>query len=267
MTSPDGRAQLDAFIDDLARAPARVLLVDFDGTLAPFHVDRDAVTPYPGVREAMKEILSTGKTRVVVISGREVRDLQRALGVEPPPELWGTHGWERLERGGPHRLRNVPGPAAAALQRAVLAVAELALGERIEKKPASLALHVRGLPAEEAERILAAAAAAWQPLLDDGIDIHPFEGGIELRVRGWDKGDAVGAVVADEPEGAAAAYLGDDLTDEDAFRALNDLGEAERVRALSVLVRTVPRDSLATARLRPPEELLDFLLRWCRATT
>lgn len=263
MARPEEHAALDRFLGLLARAPGRVLLLDYDGTLAPFRVERDRAEPYDGVREAVQGILAAGHTRVVVISGRTVADLRRLLGVEPPPELWGTHGWERLERGGPHRVRDVPAAAAASL---VLARALTVHAERIEVKPASIAVHVRGLAPAEAERTLAAARAVWKPLAAGAVlELHAFDGGLELRVPGWNKGDAVSAVLADEPTGTAVAYLGDDLTDEDAFAVLDELASAGRVGALSVLVRPEHRSSRAAAWLRPPDELMTFLQRWDRA--
>ena len=261
MGRPEG-TDLQAFLGSLAGAPARVLLLDYDGTLAPLRVERDRAAPYEGVREVVKSILTSGHTRVVVISGRQVTDLRRLLGVEPPPELWGTHGWERLERAGPHRIRALPPAAEVALRRAGAAFAS-ELQDRVEIKPASVALHVRGMNPAEAERVLALARSAWEPLITaGGLDLYPFDGGLELRVHGWDKGDAVRAVLADEPEGTAVAYLGDDLTDEDAFRALGELAGSGRVSALCVLVREEARPSLAGTRLRPPVEILEFLGRW-----
>ena len=97
--------------------------------------------------------------------------------------------------------------------------------------------------------MLAFARSKWQPLsTEGGLDLYPFDGGLELRVWEWDKGDAVRAVLADEPEGTAVAYLGDDLTDEDAFRALGELSSSGRVNALCVLVREEARPSLAATR-------------------
>jgi trehalose 6-phosphate phosphatase len=261
---PEDARALESFFDLLPPAPARVLLLDYDGTLAPFRVERDQAVPYDGVRDAVRALLSSGHTRVVVISGRNITNLRPLLGVEPPPELWGTHGWERMEPGGPLWSREL-GPAARAgldQARAALTIDE----ERIEVKPASIAVHVRGLPAAEEARILVAAHDAWSPIAREaGLVLHPFDGGLELRARGWDKGDAVRAVLASEPEGTMAAYLGDDLTDEDAFRALDELGESGRVRALGVLVRGERRETRATAWLRPPQQLLAFLERWNRS--
>ena len=85
-----------------------------------------------------------------------------------------------------------------------------------------MAVHTRRLSEVEAERVLAAVREVWEPLAREGaVEVHIFDGGLEVRVCGWDKGDAVRAVVDEEPVGTAVAYLGDDLTDEDAFGALD----------------------------------------------
>ena len=256
-----------AFLDALARAPARVLLLDFDGTLAPFHVERDRAVPYAGVREAVHALAASGHTRVVVVSGRSLETLRPLLGVEPPPELWGTHGWERLEPGRPAALRPLQERAARALGDAERVSPLAGIPDRVERKPASVAVHVRGLPPAEAERVLAGTRAAWAPLAaSSGLEVHAFDGGLELRVSGWHKGDAVRAVLEDAPPGTAAAYLGDDATDEDAFAALNELERRGRIAALPVLVRPERRPTAARLWLRPPEELLAFLERWAALT-
>ncbi|RPJ43124.1 MAG: hypothetical protein EHM19_09270 [Candidatus Latescibacterota bacterium] len=91
-----------------------------------------------------------------------------------------------------------------------------------------------------------------------GLELRSFDGGIELLGRGRDKGSAVRTVLAEEGADAAVAYLGDDLTDEDAFRALAG-------RGLRALVRAELRPSEADVWIRPPGELLAFLDRWLRA--
>ena len=262
MTSLDGGA-VARFLELLTEAPARVLLLDYDGTLAPHREERDRAVPYPGVRRAMKQMLESGRTRVVVISGRTLASLRPLLGVEPPPELWGTHGWERLEPGGAAGVRDLSPATAEALREAIRALSGAAFQSRVEVKPASVAVHTRGLAGAEAERVLTAARGVWEQLTHEGgVEIHAFDGGVELRVSGWDKGDAVRALLAEEPVGTAVAYLGDDLTDEDGFAVLEELAAAGRNATLSTLVRAEPRPTEARAWLRPPEELLDFLTRW-----
>ena len=86
-----------------------------------------------------------------------------------------------------------------------------------------------------------------------------FDGGIELRVSEWSKGTAVRTVLEELTPNAAVAYLGDDTTDEDAFRALKG-------RGLTVLVREEARASDADIWLQPPGGLVTFLQGWIRET-
>lgn len=249
------------FFAGLAEAPARVLMLDYDGTLAPFVEERDRAIPYPGVREAVAELLSAGHTRVVVVSGRAVDDLRPLLGIEPAPEIWGTHGWERYRPGEGTTLAEPGEEARGRLEEGRRAALDLADPGAVEVKPVSVAVHVRGRPADEAERLLDRVQRAWSPLVDDGtLEVHSFDGGLELRVPGRDKGTAVDGILAGTPDGTACAYLGDDLTDEDAF------GAVLRHGGLPVLARGEPRpDTRAVAWLRPPDELLAFLARWNEA--
>ena len=91
-----------------------------------------------------------------------------------------------------------------------------------------------------------------------GLDLLEFDGGVEIRASAPDKGDAVRSLLSEMSANTPAAYLGDDNTDERAFRAING-------RGLSVLVRPQWRQTAARLWLKPPEELLDFLARWLKA--
>ena len=84
------------FIAGIAKAPARVLLLDYDGTLAPFRVNPGEARPYPEVVPVLKEVMRAGGTRVVVVSGRPAGELPPLLALDQRPEIWGSHGWERL---------------------------------------------------------------------------------------------------------------------------------------------------------------------------
>ena len=94
----------------------------------------------------------------------------------------------------------------------------------------------------------------------DGLSLLEFESGLELRA-GRDKGEAVEAIIEETGTGGPVAFLGDDLTDELAFRAVNAAAGAH----LSVLVRREPRETAADVWLKPPGELLGFLERWISA--
>ena len=244
----------DSFWEELPAANERVLILDYDGTLAPFTTDRDHAWPYPGVREALATI-RTGGTRVVVISGRSVENARRLLGLEPPPEIWGSHGHMHLLPNGEIMQVPLAETARAALAQGAQSARQLAPGQAVEVKPACVAVHWRGQPPPQARQMEQAVRAAWEPLTSAGVTIHPFDGGLELRSSAADKGSAVNQLLAELGSKAVIAYLGDDLTDEDAFAALAG-------RGLSVLVRPEWRDTRAQVWLKPPAELLGFLERW-----
>src|ERR1035441_2252372 len=92
---PEIQAQLTPFLQNVARASRSVLLLDYDGTLAPFRARRDQAYPYPGVALVLQEIVRSGKTRVVVISGRDATDVLPLLNIDPRPEVWGVHPLQR----------------------------------------------------------------------------------------------------------------------------------------------------------------------------
>jgi trehalose-6-phosphatase len=93
-----------------------------------------------------------------------------------------------------------------------------------------------------------------------GLTLLEFEAGLELRA-GRDKGGAVEAILKEAGAGEPVAFLGDDLTDEAAFRAVNRTQGSH----LSVLMRREWRSSEADVWLRPPQELRQFLKQWVAA--
>jgi trehalose-phosphatase len=255
------RFDVDGFFARVAKAPARVLMLDYDGTLAPFHVDPALAAPYPGVVPLLDAIVEAGRTHLVIVSGRWIKDLVPLLGLKRQPELWGSHGWERLGTDGDYRSARLR-PLARMLLSSTddRLVGLTALGARIERKHASIACHWRGLSNGQIVEIRAKLFEIWMELAHaNELAWHDFDGGIELRAAGRDKGDVVRALAAEAGPDAALAYLGDDLTDEDAFRAMPDHGAA-------VLVQLRPRRTDASVWVRPPEELLEFLQRWHEAS-
>jgi len=244
------------FLAHVRAAPRRLLLLDYDGTLAPFHVDPAQAQPYPGVCERLDAIMADRRTRLVLISGRWTRDLLPLLTLQRRPEIWGSHGWEQLKPDGGYAVA----PIREDTLRRLLEADELerrieALGGRCERKPAGFAVHWRGLPTERIAEIRSGVFEKWmEDALHRSLVWHDFDGGIELRAPGRTKGYVVDTLLAEEPD-APAAYLGDDNTDEDAFRAIKG-------RGLGVLVRPEFRPTEADLWLRPPDELLDFLGHW-----
>ena len=137
---------IDEFTHLLRRATERMLLLDYDGTLAPFRNDTRQAVPYPGIRELIDVAMTECKTRVVIVSGRWSRDLIPLLGFKRRPEIWGMHGRERMQPDGQYALYEIPDDVREALLRADLwEAAVIRLGGRVERKPGGLAFHWRGL--------------------------------------------------------------------------------------------------------------------------
>ncbi len=247
---------LEQFWIDLAGAKHAALLLDYDGTLAPFRKERAEAVPYPGVRERLTAIFEETATRLVIISGRAIDDLLPLLNLDPPPEIWGCHGWELLAANGHRPDIPLPPRARAGLDKAGLWVAEQKLSGFSETKPASIALHWRGLSTGQVRDLRDRVLAGWQPVANEyELEIHPFNGGLELRCPGRDKGTAVTSILASLDPATPVAFLGDDLTDEDGFEIIKS-------RGLGVLVGAEPRQTHASLRITPPLELLDFLDKW-----
>jgi trehalose 6-phosphate phosphatase len=248
---------LATFYRRVASADERVLMLDYDGTLAPFHERPDQAVPYPEVPPLISALMHAGGTRVVIVSGRPAEELPPLLGLAERPEIWGVHGWERLLPDGSRRVEAPHGAVLSALDHAAHAVRRVMPPEaRLEQKLASIALHWRGLAPGLASRLAREAREVWEEAVEGGVlELLPFDGGLELRALGCNKEHAVKAILAETTAGSAIAYLGDDLTDEDAFRAVKPHG-------LAVLVRPQLRETAADLWLQPPHELVEFLNHW-----
>jgi trehalose-phosphatase len=240
----------------LRAAPRSVLMLDYDGTLAPFHVDRFAATPYPGVEERLVTFSQIPQVRLVLVSGRSARELRDLLRPDIRAEIWGSHGRERLRSDGTYELFALSPVQRAALEQVGLEMSALGLSKTLEVKPTSLAIHWRSFEPAMQDRIRTSVQSIFARIDQPGeLHLLPFDGGLELRSTDRTKGTAVAEILSQEPDEAPAAYLGDDLTDEDAFVAMGNKG-------YSLLVRSEVRASFARFWLRPPEELLEFLDAW-----
>jgi len=253
----DSSLDLDAFWRTVASAPRRALLLDFDGTLAPFSVDRLRPRMREGAADALDRIALSGATRLAIVTGRGARELAALLPPGLRAEIWGSHGLEHLDASGAYEAPS-PSPDMAAVRDAAAEwVRERGHEPNLEIKPYGFALHRRADPAAF-DALRPEVLARWQgDAARAGLDLLEFDGGFEFRPTGRHKGEVVRRILDEEGPGAAAAYLGDDWTDEDAFRALDGMG-------LSVLVRVEPRDTAARAWM-PPQDLAGFLLRWAEA--
>ncbi|OGT71767.1 MAG: trehalose-phosphatase [Gammaproteobacteria bacterium RIFCSPLOWO2_02_FULL_56_15] len=252
---------LEVFFNRVRAAPVRVLMLDYDGTLAPFHIDPARATPYPGVVPLLDAIMDNGATRLVIVSGRLTKDLIPLLDLKRLPELWGSHSWERLQENGEYVTPSLRPRALELLVTADEWITEVeSLGARTERKPACLAIHWRGLANLRINNIKTKVCDKWEEFAhDDELTWHEFDGGVELRAAGHDKGDVVHALAVEAGPDAALAYLGDDQTDEPAFKTIPEHGA-------TVLVRPHYRRTNARFWIRPPGGLRGFLARWNQHT-
>jgi len=256
----DGQSLAEFLLERVSRASRSLLMLDYDGTIAPFRKNRDQAFPYPGFSLLLQEIVCTGRTRVVVISGRDASEIVPLLDIEPRPEIWGLHGLQRLKPDGHVEISPLDEPTMEALASAENWLLYQDLQHIAEFKTGSIAVHWRGLGECESEALRGRVLLGWKPIAKHShLHLMEFDGGIEIRAQHADKGDAVRTIMSEMDPDTPAAFLGDDITDEHAFEAMNG-------RGLSILVR--PRYRTTTAAqlwLKPPFEVFDLLAQWLHA--
>jgi trehalose 6-phosphate phosphatase len=199
------------------------VLLDVDGTLAPIvrHAD-DAAVPEP-TRGLLIQV-ARRYALVACVSGRQATTARRIVSIGSIAYI-GNHGAELLRPGGAAPELD-PGYAAGAERVREFARTHWGpdlqrLRVREEDKNAIHAYHWRGAPnepaAEEAVRGLAELAA------EAGLGVHWGRKVLEVRPPvNVDKGDGVRRLLADAHL-SSALYVGDDMTDLDAFRGLRAL--------------------------------------------
>jgi trehalose 6-phosphate phosphatase len=251
--------ELEDFMRRVARAPASALLLDYDGTLAPFAANRQQAFPFKGVPALLQAIMVSGRSRVVIITGRNAYEVVFFLRIEPIPEVWGSHGLQRLHPDGSCEMPHVDPAVSRGLSEVSQWLALQGLQRLTEFKPGGIAIHWRGLSESSALQIHDKVSRAWTPIAErTRLSMLEFDGGIEIRVPNLDKGDAVRTIMEEMDPDIPIAYLGDDITDERAFCALGS-------RGISILVRPEWRQTSAQLWLKPPEGVLQFLTQWKQA--
>ena len=233
-----------------------ILILDIDGTLAPFKKERQNVNLWPGIREILEQIISAEKSEVIFVTGRKASEAEKILNLKNKPKIWGEHGWEVLNKNGSLKKHPFDKTKKELLEQIFLTAQRNVPKECLEKKYSGIAIHWRGLTQKEKDAINKWLENQGLPLVEKaGFEKMPFDGGLEIRVPGRDKGVVVREIVNSSPKNSLFAYLGDDMTDEKAFVELPEDG-------ISVLVRKDPRKTKAKFWICPPQELIEFLKIW-----
>ena len=153
---------LRAALGQIARVPQLLVGCDYDGTLAPLVDDPSAAGPLPEAVAAVRALAALPQTVVAVISGRALRDLATLSRLPSEVHLVGSHGSEFdlgfIQRLAPE-LHDLHGRLLAELQ----AISRDHPGIRLETKPASIAVHVRGIDPAISEPALEAVRTGPAP--------------------------------------------------------------------------------------------------------
>ena len=223
------------------------LFLDMDGVLAPLAETPDAVAPVARRSAVLRRLDERLQGRLAIVSGRTLAEIDR-ISAAGPLAASGVHGLQRRRRDG-STVNAQASPGIAPATRALRAFQAEYPDMIVEEKGVSVGLHYRQAP-EAGEAVLALARSV---AAEHDLSVQPGVLVVELKTPGTDKGSAITAFMAEPPfEGAMPVMLGDDLTDENAFRAATALG------GFGVLVGPM-RDTLARHGLENVEAVLDWL--------
>ena len=231
-----------------------VVFLDYDGTLTPIvRRPEDAVLSEP-MRAAVRALAA--HCSVAVVSGRDLADVRALVGVD---ELLyaGSHGFEIAGSAG-QRLEYDAGkellPVLDQVQKEVETALAGVKGAQVERKKFSLALHYRNVEPHDQDRVKQVAEHAL--LQHGGLRVTAGKKVWDIQPDvDWNKGKALEWIMAALKLDSCAnlpLYIGDDVTDEDAFRAVWDGG-------IGIVVRDEPRLTVAEYALDNTKEVQGFL--------
>lgn len=220
-----------------------LFFLDYDGTLAPIVEDPEAAVPHPKAPALLRRL--DARYPLWIVTGRDLQALSSFL--DRPYKAIGLHGAQRGTIGGSVE-RLMPDEAAEALARLRESVPSVE-GLWVEEKDQTFAVHYRQVADKDAAR---RRLEEWVEPLPDVLDAIWGKAVVELRPKGLTKGTAVRRVAEEHPE-RTPVYLGDDVTDEDAFAALQALDRA------AVTVKVGAGETRADARLSGPDAVMEYL--------
>ncbi len=240
--------------EQLGRADKLLLMLDFDGTLAPIVPHPPDARIPPAAMSSLRALRACPGVEMAIVSGRAASDVRSLVGLSGI-HYFGSHGRERIRpEGGPAEADYSERAAIQAICEQLAAELGGVAGFAIEDKGVTAAAHFRNADARDRGRIAQivrhAVEAAGQLKVSPGkmvCDITPTDG--------VDKGSAALALLREL--GGVPLYFGDDATDESVFRALPSA-------AITVFVGPPSSDSPARFRVAGPGEVSEALARILR---
>ncbi|MEB3034012.1 trehalose-phosphatase [[Mycobacterium] nativiensis] len=222
----------------LAELSHPAVFFDFDGTLSDIVDDPDAARPVDGAVDALAALAA--RCPVAVLSGRDLADVRARVGLDG---IWyaGSHGFELTGPDGTHHQNDAAAGAALMLAGAAGSLNEqlgTIPGIMVEHKRFAVAVHYRNAARDRVGEVLAAVRETGRRR---GFRVTTGREVIELRPEiDWDKGRTLHWIL-DRLGPVTPVFLGDDITDEDAFDAVNDLA------GVGIIVRHTDDGDRATA--------------------
>jgi trehalose-phosphatase len=250
----------DALLRARIEGKRLAVFLDYDGTLTPIVEDHTKADLALDMRKAVAELARN--ITVGIVSGRDLEDLRSRVGLDSV-FLAGSHGFDIAGPKGWHETLQKGMdflPALDSAERALREQVEAIDGAAVERKKFSIAVHYRRVRQEEVGRIEEAVDRA----VDKYGRLRKGHGKKVLRLQpaiDWDKGHAVDWLLERlelERQDVLPIYVGDDVTDEDAFRSLAG-------RGITVAVRDGERRTAADLALADPDDVRRFL-GWLTAT-
>lgn len=231
------------------------VFLDYDGTLSEIVSEPDSATLVDGAAKALERLAA--QCPVAILSGRDLADIRSRVGL---PGIWyaGSHGFELTAPDGSHHQNEDAAAAVPLLESAAAHLREEVghiAGVYVEHKRFSVAVHYRNVAAEHVGDIVAATRSLGQ---HTGLRVTGGRKLVELRPDiDWDKGTTLSWIRERMGQPVLPLYIGDDLTDEDAF-------DAVRADGIGMIVRhgeDGDRPTAASYSLECPLQVKDFMER------
>lgn len=202
-----------------APTPGWALFLDVDGTLLEFADQPHHVVVPENTRALLRRLTATFGGAVAVVSGRSVETLDRLFAPLALPAA-GLHGLERRSADGRLHRPEIDTRALDPARSALESFTRAHPGTILEDKGFTVALHFRAVPNLAAAAEDAVRHATRQ--LGEAFELQRGKMVLEIRPTGARKGDVVEAFLEEPPfRGRTPIFIGDDVTDEDGFRAVN----------------------------------------------